>query len=144
MAYGPTLGDMYTFRGIGWFSFGEYKLQPRDDTDVLPFNPGDAVGVNPALAAVDFGLAQNSPNPFGGSATRITFAVPRAQSATLRVFDVQGRLVRTLVNGPVAAGLHTVDWNGRNDDEREVAAGVYFYRLEAGEKNATRKMILLR
>lgn len=145
MLYNPALNDMYTFRGIGWFSFGEYKLQPRDDTDVLPFDPADAVGVNPGLAAdVSFGLAQNSPNPFSSSATRIRYAVPQASSVKLHVFDVQGRLVRTLVSGPVEAGAHTVTWNGRNDQEREVSAGVYFYRLEAGEKSATRKMILLR
>ncbi|MBZ0268129.1 lamin tail domain-containing protein, partial [bacterium] len=126
LAYTPALSDMYTFRGIGWFSFGEYKLQPRDDTDVLPFDPADAVGVNPGLpAGVDFGLAQNSPNPFTTSATRITYAVPRASDVSLHVFDVQGRLVRTLVSGPVEAGAHTVMWNGRNDQEREVSAGVY-------------------
>jgi flagellar hook assembly protein FlgD len=102
------------------------------------------VGVNTGFAAaLAFGLAQNSPNPFGASATRIAFAVPREQDATLRVFDVQGRLVRTLVNGPVSAGTHTVEWNGRNDQERTVSAGVYFYRLEADGKSATRKMILL-
>lgn len=135
---------MYTFRGIGWFSFGQYKLQPRDDSDVLPFDPNDAVGVPGLSARLEFALAQNSPNPFGASATRISFAVPREERATLRVFDVQGRLVRTLVDGPVSAGAHTVDWNGRNDQERGVSAGVYFYRLEAAGKSATRKMILLR
>jgi Lamin Tail Domain/FlgD Ig-like domain len=145
MTYNPSLNDMYTFRGIGTFSFGEYKLQPRDDTDVLPFDPADAVGVNPGLpVGVDFGLAQNSPNPFTASATRISFAVPQASQVSLHVFDVQGRLVRTLVSGPVEAGAHTVTWNGRNDQEREVSTGVYFYRLEAGEKSATRKMVLLR
>ena len=91
-------------------------------------------------------LEANRPNPFGETgATRIGFDVPAGRGlVSLRVFDVQGRLVRTLVNGPVEAGTHTVTWNGRNDQEREVSAGVNFYSLEAGEESATRKMILLR
>ncbi len=144
LSYTPTLSDAFTYRGIGDFSFGQYKLQPRDDADILPFNPGDATGVNPISGRLDFALRQNSPNPFGIANTSISFSIPRTEHATLRVFDVQGRLVRTLLDAAVEAGPHTIQWNGRNDSGREVSSGVYFYRLTAGEKQATRKAIVLR
>jgi hypothetical protein len=145
LTYAPALNDSITVRGIVDFSFDQYKIQPRGDFDVLPYDPADAVGVGDiAGSALAFALHQNSPNPVGGAVTRISFAVPRATAASLRVFDVTGRLVRTLLDGSVDAGVHTLDWNGRNADNREVAAGVYFYRLQADGREATRKMVMLR
>ena len=58
--------------------------------------------------------------------------------------DVSGRLVRTLVNGPLAAGAHTAVWNGRDDQGNLVSSGVYFYRLESDAFSGSRKMILLK
>jgi hypothetical protein len=145
LTYAPSLNDSITVRGIVDFSFDQYKIQPRGDFDVLPYDPADAVGVDGlAGSALAFALHQNSPNPVGGTVTRISFAVPRASAATLRVYDVTGRLVRTLLDGPVEAGAHTLDWNGRNADGRDVASGVYFYRLQADGREATRKMVMLR
>ena len=145
LTYEPSLGDSITVRGILDFAFDDYKIQPRDDADILPYNPADAVGVSVAAGApLAFSLHQNTPNPFTGRNTQIAFSLPNRGLATLRVFDVQGRLVRTLVSGPVEAGRHVVDWNGRNESDREVSTGVYFYRLQAEGQEATRKMILLR
>ncbi|NNE43784.1 MAG: T9SS type A sorting domain-containing protein, partial [Gemmatimonadetes bacterium] len=145
LTYTPALSDSVTVRGIGSFSFGEYKMNPRGDFDILPYDPADAVGVNPGgFASLDFALHQNAPNPIAGPATRIQFAVPRATDASLRVFDVSGRLVATLLDGKVDAGVHTVNWNGRNANNRAVSSGVYFYRLQADGKEATRKMVILK
>ncbi|HQL23465.1 MAG TPA: FlgD immunoglobulin-like domain containing protein, partial [candidate division Zixibacteria bacterium] len=83
------------------------------------------------------------PNPFNPS-TQITFALPQAGPVTLRVYDVQGRLVRTLANGPFDAGVHSVEWNGTDGTGSAVASGVYLYRLSAGETVVTRKMILMK
>jgi hypothetical protein len=141
----PTTGDSLSVRGIVVFEYGEYKIEPRNDSDILPYDPNDAVGVTlGAGEPLSFALYQNVPNPFQGASTRIVFSLPQAEDAQLRVFDVQGRLVRTLVNGRVNAGRHMIDWNGRNDLNREVASGVYFYRLSAGEKEATRKLVFLK
>ncbi|HOD65414.1 MAG TPA: FlgD immunoglobulin-like domain containing protein [candidate division Zixibacteria bacterium] len=93
-------------------------------------------------APADFALA-NHPNPFNPS-TQITFALPQAGPVTLRVYDVQGRLVRTLANGPFDAGVHSVEWNGTDGTGSAVASGVYLYRLSAGETVVTRKMILMK
>lgn len=89
-------------------------------------------------------LRQNVPNPFNPTTT-ISFDVPRDGDAVhLRVYDVAGRLVRTLAEGARAAGTHRVSWDGRDVEGRAVAAGVYYYRLSAGMVELTRRMILLK
>jgi hypothetical protein len=88
-------------------------------------------------------LRQNYPNPFN-SETVIGFALPKAAAVTLEVFDILGRRVAILADGHFAAGLHTVSWNGLQDDGRVAGSGVYFYRLTTPESVLARKMILLR
>lgn len=83
-------------------------------------------------------LAQNYPNPFN-AATEIVFSLPRAMSATLQVYDVTGRLVRTLADEQFIAGEHRIAF-----DARDVSSGVYFYELRAGEVKVARKMLLLK
>ncbi|MGQ0721679.1 MAG: T9SS type A sorting domain-containing protein, partial [Candidatus Eiseniibacteriota bacterium] len=144
LTYAPTLGDSVTVRGVVDFSFGEYKIQPRGDFDILPYDPADAVSSPAGIANLDFALHQNAPNPVEGATTRISFAVPRATHATLRVYDVGGRLVATLLDGNVESGVHSIEWNGHNGGEKAVSSGVYFYRLQADGKEATRKLVRLR
>jgi flagellar hook assembly protein FlgD len=91
-----------------------------------------------------FKLYRNRPNPANAS-TRIGFAMDRSGKATIRVFDAQGRLVRTLADGPRSAGVHEVTWDGRDDLGKEMASGVYFYELSVdGQLVRSRKMHLLR
>ncbi len=80
------------------------------------------------------GLAQNRPNPAKGS-TEIAFSLPKAEQVRLAVYDAQGRLVRTLVEGNRAAGTHQISVSG-------LESGVYFYRLEAGRNSLTRRMVV--
>jgi hypothetical protein len=94
-------------------------------------------------AARTLALAQNHPNPFNPQ-TVIVWSLPRAQDMTLRIYDVQGRLVRTLVQGAQAAGRHEVTWKGRDDRGGAVASGTYFYRLVSQEGTLVRKMTLLK
>ena len=79
------------------------------------------------------------PNPFQAR-TRIAFDLPRDAPVSLEVFDVTGRLVRTLANESMAAGAYEVSWNGADNSGQQVAAGVYLYRLRAGSFEATRRM----
>jgi hypothetical protein len=88
-------------------------------------------------------LFQNYPNPFNPN-TEISFALPMAAYATLRIYDILGREVATLVGDSKEAGYHTVTWDGRNIDGREVASGVYFYLLVAGDFQETKRMLLLK
>ncbi len=91
-----------------------------------------------------FALGLARPNPFG-SQTAITFEVPRAGAeANLSVFDVTGRRVRTLVSGPQTPGYHVVVWDGTDEGGQRVAAGTYFYRLQAADFDESRKMVRLR
>jgi hypothetical protein len=91
-----------------------------------------------------FALAQNEPNPFFPD-TRISFVLdPGKAAARLAVFDVRGALVRTLVDGVLSAGPHTVEWDGVDDAGAPVGSGIYFYRLEAGARVETRKMVRMR
>jgi hypothetical protein len=145
LTYEPVFGDSISVRGYVDFAFDEFKIQPRWGADILPYDPADAVGVSVGGGApLAFALGQNAPNPFAHAGTSIAFALPQPADAKLRVFDVQGRLVRTLVNGPTEAGHHTIQWDGRNDSDRDVSAGVYFYRLQSDGKSLTRKLTLLR
>jgi hypothetical protein len=88
-------------------------------------------------------LAQNRPNPFE-TGTAIRFAIPERNEVTLSVFDIAGRKVRSLVEGPLDAGEYTVTWNGRDLAGEPVAAGIYFYRLQGARFEKTRKMVVLR
>jgi flagellar hook assembly protein FlgD len=63
---------------------------------------------------------------------------------TVRIYDVSGRLVRTLFSGVKDAGRYSLAWNGANDRGAEVASGIYFYKMEANGFNLTRKMVMLR
>jgi hypothetical protein len=92
---------------------------------------------------VAFALDRPSPNPVRGEAS-IAFALPRAGHARLRIFDVRGRLVRTLIDGDAAAGEGLVVWRGRDDRGRQLADGLYFYRLEQADRRLTRKLLLVR
>jgi hypothetical protein len=92
-------------------------------------------------------LAQNAPNPFGqsGPETVIRFVVPGpARKVTLAIFDPAGRVVRTLLAGEQVSGQRTVTWNGTNAAGSQVAAGVYFCELRAGNENHIRKILLVR
>ncbi len=88
-------------------------------------------------------LAQNVPNPFLPG-TRIDFRLPAAAAVRLEIFDTAGRKVATLVDGTLVEGLHSVAWNGRSSAGRRVAAGTYFYRLQADNRTVARRMTVLR
>jgi flagellar hook assembly protein FlgD len=91
-----------------------------------------------------YALMQNHPNPFNPT-TVIDYDVPGAGSnVTLRIYDVSGRLVRTLVDGFETPGRKTVTWDGVNNSGRTVATGVYFYRMAAPGFEKTRKMVMMK
>ena len=101
----------------------------------------DASGVGMPVPV--FALNQNYPNPFNPT-TQIQFGLAGETKTTLVIFDIAGRQVRSLVQGVVGPGFHTVEWNGKDDGGRTVAAGVYFYRLQAGDFRETKRMTLVK
>ncbi|PID79514.1 hypothetical protein CSB20_10065 [bacterium DOLZORAL124_64_63] len=88
-------------------------------------------------------LHQNTPNPFN-PATTIRYELDNEGPVQLRVFDLKGRLVRTLVDGRQEAGPHEQLWNGRDRQGQPAPAGVYFYRLRSGEASRTKRMMLVK
>ena len=104
----------------------------------LVLNTG--VGVNPAGSTVPqvYSLSQNYPNPFNPT-TKINFALPKQGLVTLKIYDILGREVRTLVNEIKTAGNYTVDFNAS-----EFASGVYFYRLQSEGFTDIKKMMLVK
>jgi hypothetical protein len=105
-----------------------------------PYMP---TGIEPEIPRAAMSLEQNHPNPFN-PVTTIRFTLPSQGFVDMKVYDVSGRAVRTLVSEEMPAGEHRVLWDGRNNGGGPVASGVYFYRIVAGNQTATRKMVLLR
>lgn len=90
-----------------------------------------------------FALNQSVPNP-ARSQVAVSYALPEECRVNLRVYDITGRLVKTLADGVEKAGYNKVTWDGRDEMGREVATGTYFYRLTAGDFTAVKKMTILR
>jgi len=103
----------------------------------------DYTGVEEGELPVAFALKQNAPNPFRGG-TAIAFDLPTQAHAVLDVYNVAGRKVASVIDGELPTGRHTVTWDGVDSAGQKVSAGIYFYRLTAGENESTRKMILLK
>lgn len=147
----------------------EYKYLFNDDYECVgesnrsfSLNPDafDAAG-NPQVLAVDrfqacpnatpvpparlgdLTLGQNNPNPFNPK-TVISFNVAREGRGSLRVYNLRGEMVRTLLEGTVPAGEQSVQWDGRGDDGLLAGSGVYLYRLEVDGQALSRRMMLLK
>jgi hypothetical protein len=99
--------------------------------------------VSAVVPAIGLALRQNVPNPFA-TQTSVSFTLPARSSVTLSVYDVAGRRVATLFSGERGAGDHEVAWNGVGDNGERVGAGIYFCRIEAGNRTLTRKMLVMR
>ena len=95
------------------------------------------------LIPEEYHLSQNFPNPFNPSTT-IHYSLPRNNFVHLRVIDLEGREVKTLINGFQTRGNKSITWNAKNNQGRPASAGMYFYLIESGEFFATRKMILIK
>jgi hypothetical protein len=108
-----------------------------------PFNPDWPVGDGDDIPSHVYKLSQNYPNPFNPQTT-IRFSLREKGPVTIRIYDVAGRLVKTLVDEVRDAGAYAEPWDGRNNRDGTVASGVYFYRMESKSFSRTRKMVLLR
>lgn len=102
-----------------------------------------AIDEKPVNIISGYNLYQNYPNPFNPETT-IKYELTKSADVTLKIYNVLGQEVRTLVTRKQPAGIHFTVWNGRNDKNVEVASGIYVYKLMAEDFIATRKMVLLR
>jgi len=154
-AYYSQDGDIIT---LGMVDAEGRKFIPKGKTEIIETN--SEVEILSILAADkssqpvpfkfnniilprEFSLDQNYPNPFNPTTT-IKFALPKSSYVELEIFNILGQRVTTLINDQLDAGYHTAKWNSTDSEGREVATGVYFYRLKAGDFVKSKKMLLLK
>lgn len=140
---GHTTGTSYDVSGTG---HGFYLVTATD----FGGNEGEAAVLENDVSAVEetapirIALVGNHPNPFNPRTT-IAFELPQAQTISLRIYDLAGRLVATPLEGDlIGAGRHEIGWQGRDSQGREVPAGIYLYRLEAEGYVETKRMVLVK
>lgn len=100
------------------------------------------VGEGPMTHVSDWRLLQNHPNPFNPSTT-ISFTLPENARVNLSIYTLEGKLVKTLINGTLDEGRKQIAWDATDSNGNHVSSGVYFYCLKAGGKALTRKMVLI-
>jgi hypothetical protein len=144
---GATQEVQLTFDAAG-LSDGDYGAYINIDSNggeriVIPVALHvQATGVDDQIPRVSV-LYGNYPNPFNPM-TRIAFSIPATERVRVSIFDVRGRLVRTLVDGVLDAGRHDLPWDGTDRAGESVASGVYFYRLKAGTSVHNGAMVLMK
>jgi len=134
----PATASSFTDTGVRPGRTYWYRIGAVDrDGEFL----SQVVSVDTPRRAVELG--QNYPNPFNPT-THIDYYLPETERVTLSVYDVRGKLVATLVDGVVGFGSHTVEWDGTDARGNRAGSGVYFYRLVAGKKVITRKLVVVK
>ncbi|MBT6625382.1 MAG: T9SS type A sorting domain-containing protein, partial [Gemmatimonadetes bacterium] len=123
-------------------AIGEHWIRMRRHIEVSDMPTAVLESHDPTLPA-EFALSQNHPNPFNPE-TMIHFDLPTPGETELSLFNLMGQRVATLVSGSRDAGSYMLRWDGRDDTGRELASGVYLFRLIAGDQIETRKLTLLR
>lgn len=132
----PKGAFIKSLTGIIKYVNSEYKLEPRKNSDFV--GELDAVKREQSPLPASFSLSQNYPNPFNPTTT-IRYTVPKASPVSLKVYNILGQEIATLVNQHQGAGDYTTTF-----DASRFASGVYFYRLNAGSFNQVKKMLLLK
>ncbi len=114
-----------------------------DDLEITDIGVATSVKNSNLMVPANFQVFQNYPNPFNPTTT-INYALPTASNVKIVIYDMLGREVRSLVNDEIAAGVHSIVWDGRNNFGGQVASGMYIYRVVAGNYSAVKKMIMLK
>jgi hypothetical protein len=134
-------GKTYAFYSVARDQTGNMENTPMvaDAATVMPTAVEESTGGGPAV----FELSQNYPNPFNPSTT-IRFDVPQPAHVTIKIYDILGREVRTLVNRKFEAGRYVEMWDGRDRHQFPVASGIYMLRMQADKFVSVKKLVLVR
>ena len=126
---------------MGYYSFSNYKLMPRDSNDVI----GHVIGIESDInnMPTNFELHQNYPNPFNPT-TNIVFDAAGAAHMQVNIYNVLGQKIKTLFSGNVLPGIYTLQWDGTNESGRLMSSGIYFYQLKGNNVSITKKMFLMK
>jgi hypothetical protein len=139
ISLGPTIRFKFLATDEGDDSLVEAGL---DEVVLTAYAIGPPTSVSTPLPDL-LVLAQNRPNPFNPR-TEIEFSLPTRAEVSLQVYDLEGRLVKSLVASEMPAGNHRVIWHGDDGQGTPVASGIYFYRLQTNEGSLVRKMTVLK
>ena len=134
---------IFTISGTSPMLTSKYRINNETAFHDGPKYGVTAVDNSENVIPTDFSITQNYPNPFNPSTT-IRYGLPQASSVTIKIYNILGQEVKTLVNEDKSAGTYTVQWNGDNDFGYQVASGTYIYRIVAGNFVQVRKMVLLK
>jgi hypothetical protein len=135
----------YSFMVTAGQSLDGYNLKVGSVPDSFSFGTVvSGVSGQPVMAGVPYFLASAAPNPMGNGQTTIAFGLPRSSQVRIDIYNVAGQHIKTLVNGNMNAGYHSITWNGRNEAGKKVANGVYMYRMNSGNFQATKKLLILK
>ncbi|MEZ4647290.1 MAG: DUF4331 family protein [Candidatus Eisenbacteria bacterium] len=141
----PFLGDFpYLATPHQGWEHDHHRIEPAHGPELLRAVGRKALDARTSTNAAAPGLSLEPTAPILGRDASIAFDLPEAADARLALYDVRGRLVRELVDGPLAEGSHVVSWDGRDARGVRVANGIYFSRLEAGGQSADSKLVLVR
>ncbi|NIS45695.1 MAG: T9SS type A sorting domain-containing protein [candidate division Zixibacteria bacterium] len=139
----------------GLFAMDVCLASPRGDIIYVGHGPGISIYRNNETTFIDqkpegsivskLNLKQNYPNPFNNT-TNIAFSLPRRDHAVLKIYDITGKEVITLVNKELSAGEHTTTWTGINDTGKKVSSGLYIYKLKLrySEVSQVKKLLFLK
>lgn len=136
----PTPGDQVSMCAILDYNATGFILQPRNHQDMY-CGPSGPLGVG--SGNVRFALRQSAPNPFSRF-TQIHYSIANTGPASLKIYNVTGQLVRTLLDGAGRPGEYSTTWDGRTQSGRPASSGIYYYRLNSGSQSLTRKLVLSR
>ena len=130
--------------------FPDFELAGRTQDNIcyfdnIIFSSSNSVGIHnkSEILPKGFVLHQNYPNPFN-PITSLRYDLPEDGLVNITIYDMVGRIVKTLVNSSQTAGFKSVQWNATNDRNELVSAGLYLYTIQAGEFRQTKKMVLLK
>jgi hypothetical protein len=137
----PCIGAGSPVAGITVDLDGDDRHPVHPDIGADEWRPASTGIVEGAGKPLYVDLFRASPNPAAGP-VRIRWQVPAVSRVLLRVYDLSGRCVNTLVDGMVETGVYVSTWHGRDDLGRRLAPGIYFYTLETGDKKLTHKVVL--
>jgi hypothetical protein len=127
-----------------WWEFtGDWDASIKAERGLYQSTPTSIIEVALQSGSTSFELHQNYPNPFNPE-TEIRFALPHASPVVLKIFNILGAEIRTLVDEQREVGYHNVRWDGRDKNGKLVASGVYLYQLQVGSFSQVKKMSLLR
>ena len=146
-----TIENNLTWNLVWWetqFIQGDYitieYLGPLSIEDIYVFNPNDGLySNNDNIIPKDYSVNQNYPNPFN-PVTRFRYDLPEDALVNITIYDMMGRVVKTLINDQQTAGYKSLHWNATNDAGSPVSAGIYLYMIQAGDFRQTKKMVLLK